>query len=316
MRKSLYLKFIMGYVLFAVLSFITIAGFSSRLTYRICLNRQVETLQENAVRTAELCSSFYTGRPEVSDKLFSELDNLSAFLDYQIWILDSSGRIVYDSSGQKTDETIAGFDPADTTERYRTGDFYGSFPTKMLTVTAPITANFKTYGYTALHMPLSLVSSTSDHLLIPIYLTFVIIFLLSLIILLIFRFHVAAPLKEITAAAKEYAAGNLKYELSLKTEDEMGYLADTLNFMAHELSNSEDYQRQFIANVSHDFRSPLTSIRGYLEAIVDGTIPPENQEKYLNIVINETERLTGLTQNMLSLNSLDRKAPSSGVLGF
>ncbi len=65
----------------------------------------------------------------------------------------------------------------------------------------------------------------------------------------------------------------------------MGYLADSLNFMAHELSNSEEYQRKFIANVSHDFRSPLTSIRGYLEAIVDGTIPPESQEKYLKIVI-------------------------------
>ena len=178
----------------------------------------------------------------------------------------------------------------------------------MLTVTAPIAANFRTYGYVVMHTPIAHINSLSDGMLLPIYITFVIIFALSLLILLIFRFHVIKPLKQITQAAKEYAAGNLKYECKVDSEDEMGYLADSLNFMAHELSNSEEYQRKFIANVSHDFRSPLTSIRGYLEAIVDGTIPPERQEKYLKIVINETERLTGLTQNMLSLNSLERKA--------
>ena len=69
----------------------------------------------------------------------------------------------------------------------------------------------------------------------------------------------------------------------------------------------EEYQRTFVANVSHDFRSPLTSIKGYLEAIIDGTIPPEMQEKYLKRVISETDRLNKLTQSMLTLNSLDSK---------
>jgi signal transduction histidine kinase len=69
----------------------------------------------------------------------------------------------------------------------------------------------------------------------------------------------------------------------------------------------EEYQRTFIANISHDFRSPLTSIKGYLEAILDGTIPPEMYEKYLNRVISETERLNKLTQGLLTLNSLDSK---------
>ena len=69
----------------------------------------------------------------------------------------------------------------------------------------------------------------------------------------------------------------------------------------------EEYQHSFIANVSHDFRSPLTSIKGYLEAIKDGTIPPELYDKYLGILISETERLNKLTQGMLTLNSLDSK---------
>ena len=66
-------------------------------------------------------------------------------------------------------------------------------------------------------------------------------------------------------------------------------------------------KKKFVANVSHDFRSPLTSIRGYLEAMLDGTIPPELHEKYLRIVLNETERLTKLTNGLLQLNNLNTK---------
>ena len=85
----------------------------------------------------------------------------------------------------------------------------------------------------------------------------------------------------------------------------MRYLAETLNYMAEEIAKGDDYQRQFIANISHDFRSPLTSIKGYLEAMLDGTIPRDMEEKYLERVISETERLSKLTQSMLSLNRLD-----------
>ena len=115
------------------------------------------------------------------------------------------------------------------------------------------------------------------------------------------------PLKKITEAANQYAEGNLKYKTTIHTQDEMGYLAATLNYMSDELDKMEEYQRTFIANISHDFRSPLTSIKGYLEAILDGTIPPEMYEKYLTRVISETDRLNKLTQGLLTLNSLDSK---------
>ena len=103
-------------------------------------------------------------------------------------------------------------------------------------------------------------------------------------------------------AASGAGAQNMRELLS-----QMGYLANTLNYMSSELNKMEEYQHSFIANVSHDFRSPLTSIKGYLEAIKDGTIPPELYDKYLGILISETERLNKLTQGMLTLNSLDSK---------
>lgn len=99
----------------------------------------------------------------------------------------------------------------------------------------------------------------------------------------------------------------MHYEFQVESEDEIGYLAACLNYMASEIANAEDDQKKFVANVSHDFRSPLTSIRGYLEAMIDGTIPPEMYDKYLNIVLNETERLTKLTNSLLTLNNLNTR---------
>ena len=101
--------------------------------------------------------------------------------------------------------------------------------------------------------------------------------------------------------------GNLDYEIPVNRHDEIGYLSASLNYMATQLKDSDDYQKKIVANVSHDFRSPLTSIRGYVEAMTDGTIPPELHEKYLNIILFETERLTDLTTDLLTLNEFDTK---------
>lgn len=99
----------------------------------------------------------------------------------------------------------------------------------------------------------------------------------------------------------------MHYEFQVESDDEIGYLAACLNYMASQIAGAEDDQKKFVANVSHDFRSPLTSIRGYLEAMLDGTIPQEQHEKYLNIVLAETDRLTKLTNSLLSLNNLNTK---------
>lgn len=224
-------------------------------------------------------------------------------------MVNRQGIIVVDSEQNKRAGTaIEGFDPTATGNKsYCTGTYYGLFPYDVLSVSAPITGNYNTYGYVLVHLPMSVIWEMSNSNLNVIYITAAILFILSLIILLVFTKTVYFPLQKITEGANEYAAGNLEYRIDLNTRDEMGYLAGTLNYMSGELNKLEEYQRNFIANVSHDFRSPLTSIKGYLEAIIDGTIPPEMYEKYLTRVISETERLTKLTQGMLTLNSLDSK---------
>ena len=117
-----------------------------------------------------------------------------------------------------------------------------------------------------------------------------------------FTFIIYLPVRKLTKTASAYAQGDFSVTADVHSNDELGYLAASINYMATELHTLEDDQRKFISNVSHDFRSPLTSIKGYVEAMLDGTIPLEMQEKYLNIILFETERLNKLTKSLLELN--------------
>lgn len=113
------------------------------------------------------------------------------------------------------------------------------------------------------------------------------------------------PLRRLCNAAKHFSIHQKNEPITLHTSDEFGDLAGALNIIAEDLNNFDNYQRAFISNISHDFRSPLTSIHGYAQAMLDGTIPYEAQEKYLNIILSETDRLTNLTSNLLELNSFN-----------
>ena len=140
--------------------------------------------------------------------------------------------------------------------------------------------------------------------------TLALIFAAAFVVLALFTYVVYIPIRKITHAADEYSEGNFDAKIDVHSNDEIGYLAASLNYMANELNTLEEDQRKFISNVSHDFRSPLTSIKGYVEAMLDGTIPVEMQEKYLNIILFETERLNKLTKSLLELN----KFGSHGVM--
>lgn len=309
MTHSLYYKFILGYLLFGFLGFITIATLSSHITYNYLVKEQAESLYSEANLIASSYSEMYHGKDmdlKASDPL---IEGLANYMRANIWIVNRQGLIVTDSDqSKKKNLVIEDFDPtAMGNKSYTIGRYYNLFPNDVLSVSAPITGNYTTYGYVIIHMPLNQLEAKRNGILNILYVTSAIIFALSLLIILVFTKTVYFPLKKITAGANRYAEGDLTYRIDIDNQDEMGYLAATLNYMSDELNKMEEYQKTFIANVSHDFRSPLTSIKGYLEAILDGTIPAEMYDKYLNRVITETERLNKLTQGMLTLNSLDSK---------
>ena len=313
MKLNLYQKFLFGYFLFGVLGFILVSTFSSHIVYSYLIEKDGEDLYTQAVKLAEETTQYYDGDMVELKTLSPEFSRLSNWVDADIWIMNKDGLLVYDSCKKHTAHKIENFDAS---TYIKEGKFYNQFSEDYLSVIAPITVNFAVRGYVILHTPLSTILEEQYDVLNLIYLTAAIIFVLSLIILGVFHFVVYVPVKKINQAAEEYAAGNLKYHCNVRTSDELGYLSNTLNYMSDELANTEEYQKNFISNVSHDFRSPLTSIQGYIVAILDGTIPPEFQNKYLQIVINETKRLTNLTQSLLTLNKLDGKTTRLSLSTF
>ena len=137
--------------------------------------------------------------------------------------------------------------------------------------------------------------------------------LVSLLVLLgvtfastyLFSKNISNSIEVLSNSAKRIANGDFTSRVTLEGEDELSELSRSMNYMATELEKLEDMRKDFIANISHDFRSPLTSIKGFIQAMLDGTIPPEKQDRYLNIVLDETDRLTKLTNDILLLSKME-----------
>ena len=180
------------------------------------------------------------------------------------------------------------------------------FSTEHLSVMVPVTSQLNIQGYVAIHLPESVILNQQNQIMNIIYSLILIILLIMLCILLVSLLWSINPSQDYCRCGC-LCFGNLKYNIPVHTNDEMGTLAVTLNYMSDELDKVNEYQRKFVANVSHDFRSPLTSIKSYTEAILDGTIPVEIQDKCLNIVVYETDRLYKLTESLLTLNDIDEK---------
>lgn len=113
------------------------------------------------------------------------------------------------------------------------------------------------------------------------------------------------PLRQMADAAKRFGRGEFDTRLEVTSYDEMGQLAMALNNMAQSLSTTENARRSFTANVSHELKTPMTTISGFVDGILDGTIPPEQERHYLTIVSGETKRMSRLVRTMLNLSRIE-----------
>lgn len=311
MHSNLYLKFIILYIIFGFLSIFTAATLGAQLVLDTIRDDDASRLyREATILATDQLSDYYS-----EDMSFTAtrtlLNGVNIYLEADLWLTDTDGNVLLSVSSSGTGmkpKQIQDFDPAEAGgEQYLTGDYHGYYSDEVLTMIVPVTEGFSTKGYLLVHKPLSYFEEQQHSIMVCVYITLIVIYVLSFMIFLGIHLFIYLPLRKITEAAKQYASGNLDYEIPVNSQDEIGYLSASLNYMSTHLKDMEDYQKKFVANVSHDFRSPLTSIKGYIEAIADGTIPVELQGKYLNIILFETERLTDLTRDLLTLNEFDTK---------
>lgn len=304
MRIRLINKMITTYLIGIIISFGIISTLCSKFNYRSELSSQADYMYKAAMSIASEYGNAYSGGDVENAPSLPFLKAVSRYTGCNIILLATDGTILMDTSASGID-TIKGFDPAKYKKsNYIVNDFFGIYDSNYLTVYYPITYLYNTRGYVILSKSVKDVRSDADNSFNFNYITLVICFITSGLIFVLFYKYITRPLNKITKIVSKYAKGDFSEKINIKHNDEIGRLSDSLDYMAAEINSLNEYQKKFIANISHDFRSPLTSIKGYLEAMLDGTIPPEMQEKYLGIVISETERLTKLTNNLLTINNV------------
>lgn len=317
-------KHIFIYIAICVISFILVSTICYKADYKHIYNYYSDRLYLQANEIANEYALDYLAESKLR-RIELEMKSLSTFNDTRIMFITPSGDVILDTNNSSTDKSnedrilfsINDFDYGDLKGKHDIlWDFYGLFSEPELSVFSPISNSFEIKGYVVINIPESAIVERVYDTFNTNYLTLAIVLILSSAFLVLYFFQVHRPIKEITSATNEYSKGNLSYHVKPMHNDEIGRLGMSLDYMASQLNESDKFQQKFLSNISHDFRSPLTSIKGYLEAIQDGTIPPEMLDKYIGIMLFETERLTKLTSNILTLNELDPKSVRLDISTF
>ena len=317
-------KHIFIYIAICVISFILVSTICYKADYKHIYNYYSDRLYLQANEIANEYALDYLAESKLR-RIELEMKSLSTFNDTRIMFITPSGDVILDTNNSSTDKSnedrilfsINDFDYGDLKGKHDIlWDFYGLFSEPELSVFSPISNSFEIKGYVVINIPESAIVERVYDTFNTNYLTLAIVLILSSAFLVLYFFQVHRPIKEITRATNEYSKGNLSYHVKPMHNDEIGRLGMSLDYMASQLDESDKFQQKFLSNISHDFRSPLTSIKGYLEAIQDGTIPPEMLDKYIGIMLFETERLTKLTSNILTLNELDPKSVRLDISTF
>lgn len=191
----------------------------------------------------------------------------------------------------------------DRIETHRT-DFNGYYGDEVLTVSFPMHYKDNVIGAILFNKEISDIRHMVLEMLMLFLLSSSVSILFAFILVYFQAKNISAPIVKINKAAQMIAAGNFNERVDITTNDEIGQLASTFNFMASSIEKAETNRQQFISDVSHELRTPMTSISGFVRGMLDGTITDDIRDDYLKIVLNESVRLTKLVNDMLEMSKM------------
>lgn len=160
-------------------------------------------------------------------------------------------------------------------------------------------------GYLFISTPAVHVSSLVSDIFKMFLIACVVSLVISCVLIYIITSILSRPLKQMSIAAKSFGRGDFSTRITYRSEDEIGELAVSFNQMADSLSELETMRKNFIANVSHELKTPMTTIGGFIDGILDGTISKDEQSHYLTLVSDEVKRLSRLVKSMLSIAKIE-----------
>ena len=303
MRRSLFWR-TFGVLLAAVLT--TIAIFTGVMvasrrqaaqdSYEAEVRRQAREVAEYMANLSAL--SFVQSNATMRSVIRSKIGDIYSTYNADIWIVSyDSGTAVMEqlSRIQKGEEIrVTGLFP-----ELEDGD-------QIVTIGVPwFYGENEVVGAVLLHIPVGSLNVGLKSVLLQVLPPAVLALLLGTAAAVFLARSQIRPLKEMSSAVREFSKGDLTRRVDVNCGGELEELADSINRMAEELSRLEDSRRSFVANVSHELRSPITCMRGYVQAMQDGVIPREDMPRYYQIVLDETDRLTALVNDLLDLSRLE-----------
>jgi len=283
----------------------------------------METLRSEAREIAYLAAQRRTSRSffdraDSSQQQYIQWKSTAVYEEYGAYILvvDRTGRMMDNMNVAYADNpdfaaTLNGKDIMDGLRLVLRGeeiDLHVSMDgNDYFTVGVPFVQNQAVLGAVFMQTPAQVIEAGGSGLLLPVVgIAAAASILAGLVLFLILR-GMLKPLGRLTDAARAMAEGDFAVRVpETRSTREVAELSAAFNSMADELSEVEDSRREFVANVSHELRSPITAISGYIEGMRDGVIPPEQHEKYLAIVSDESKRLSHLIGELLALSRLER----------
>lgn len=239
-----------------------------------------------------------------------DLINATKLYDSRIILISPKGQIQFDtfypSEQVQNLPFLEDFNTVLTSHRYyQIGNYFDTLNEESISVHIPLRNGVKITGYLSNHLSVNSLKPIEQKILYLMYQLLGYIGVISLLFFIVIYLCIIRPIRLQQPILKQYEKGHYQSRLFVDTQDEIEDTYRVMDTLAKRLLAGDHKQSSFIANISHDFRSPLTSIRGYIEAILDGTIPKENQNYYLQIVLQQTKRLTNLTEGLLTIAKLD-----------
>ena len=313
-----------------LLTALFLVGTSFQLLVRNFLNRQaLDNLENDGQAIASLASAYYTESSLTGKDFFINLSVATRVSDADAVLFDTTGRLLLCSDSpfgcehrgwtigrdyvrQVLDEGIA----------KNTGVFTGLYNDVRYVVSVPILDANTNRGVgivmvsTPMTETLTILEKLSD---IYIFVSALVV-VITVIIMTVLARKNTKPLREMAKTASAFGHGDLDARVQIKPSypQETEELALAFNNMASSLQKSEVRRQEFVANVSHELKTPMTTIGGYVDGILDGTIPQEKHRHYMQIVSDETKRLSRLVRSMLDISRLQDQGgiPDSQKLRF
>ncbi|MBF8982447.1 HAMP domain-containing protein [Lutibacter sp. B2] len=310
MGNTVFKKLMTTYVFLIVVAFLILGLLFSQLFGNYFFDRHERLLIEEGNKINELVIE-YLNKDISRERLSLELQSVERFLNTRIWIIDKRGVIYGVSSDEKkwigkqitTKELLEVLSGKVVVKK---GIYEEDEKTPLITVGMPILVNGFVDNAIIMNSPLYEVTKVINEVHKIIWTAMGISFIISFILLWIASKKASDPLREMGRIASKLAQGDFSQRVTgEERKDEIGQVTMMFNSMADKLEKIDKNRRTFISAVAHELRSPMTLIKGFIQGIVDGTIEEREQNKYLNIILEETKRLNQLVINLLDIQKME-----------